>query len=226
MKIKNHNSNYNIINVFKYLTYKCDNLEKSRKKIIVKNNQSFDFKINELNNQPNIQPNIISLEENAPNMSYNDFFYNQNNHINEQKAIKEAQKFNENNINSPNYDITNSVNKLLINYLFSNNSLNSSNLLKENFLFLLTLQNNILSNINNINNINFIHNIYNNINLNGIKYKNNINDINNYNIINNLNNENENIINKIKNDLLINIDKKIIFIQKMITMIIKIIILV
>ena len=247
-QIKNLNSNYNIINVFKYLTYKCDNLEKSRKKIIVKNNQSFDFKINELNNQPNIQPNIISLEENAPNMIDNDFFFNQNNHINEQKAIKETQKFydnssnnlleinnqinninivqnllamnyysnaynfllsnNENNINSPNYDITNSVNKLLINYLFSNNSLNSSNLLKENFLFLLALQNNILSNINNINNVNFIHNINNNINLNGIKSKNNINDINNYNIINNLNNEKENNINKIKNDLLIYIDKK------------------
>jgi len=240
-QIKNLNSNYNIINVFKYLTYKCDNLEKSRKKIIVKNNQSFDFKINELNNQPNIQPNIISLEENAPNMIDNDFFFNQNNHINEQKAIKETQKFydnssnnlleinnqinninivqnllamnyysnaynfllsnNENNINSPNYDITN-------NYLFSNNSLNSSNLLKENFLFLLALQNNILSNINNINNVNFIHNINNNINLNGIKSKNNINDINNYNIINNLNNEKENNINKIKNDLLIYIDKK------------------
>ena len=247
-QIKNLNSNYNIINVFKYLTYKCDNLEKSRKKIIVKNNQSFDFKINELNIQPNIQPNIIILKEKAPNMSYNGFFFNQNNHINEQKAIKETQKFydnssnnllkinnqinninivqnllpmnyysnaynfllsnNENNINSPNYDITNSVNKLLINYLFSNNSLNSSNLLKEYFLFLLILQNNILSNINNINNINFIHNINNNINLNGIKYKNNINDINNYNIINNLNNENENNINKIKNDLLIYIDKK------------------
>ena len=233
-QIKNHNSNYNIINVFKYLTYKCDNIEKSRKKIIVKNNKSFDFNKNELN----IQPNIISLKENAPNMSYNDFFFNQNNIINEQKAIKETQNFydnnsngllkinnqiniinilqnllamnyysnvynfllsnNENNINSPNYDITNSVNKLLINYLFSNNSLNSSNLLKEYFLFLLILQNNILSNINNINNINFIHNINNNINLNGIKYKNNINDINNYNIINNLNNENENNINKIK----------------------------
>ena len=234
-QIKNHNSNYNIINVFKYLTYKCDNLEKSRKKIIVKNNKSFDFNKNELN----IQPNIISLKENAPNMIDNDFFFNQNNIINEQKAIKETQKFydnnsdnllkinnhiniinilqnllamnyysnaynfllsnNENNINSPNYDITNSVNKLLINYLISNNSLNSSNLLKENFLLSLALQNNILNNINNINN---------NINLNNINYRNNINDINNYNIINNLNNENENNINKIKNDSLISIDKK------------------
>ena len=170
MKIKNHNSNYNIINVFKYLTYKCDNLEKSRKKIIVKNNKSFDFKKNEINNEPN----IISLKENVQSMNDNDFFFNQNNIINEQKAIKETQNFydnssnnllkinnqisiinilqnllamnyysnaynfllsnNENNINSPNYDITNCVNKLLINYLISNNSLNSSNLLKENCL--------------------------------------------------------------------------------------------
>ena len=240
-QIKNLNSNYNIINVFKYLTYKCDNLEKSRKKIIAKNNKSFDFNKNELN----IQPNIISLKENAPNMIDNDFFFNQNNIINEQTTIKETQNFydnnsnnllkinnqiniinilqnllamnyysnvynfllsnNENNINSPNYDITNNVNKLLINYLNSNNSLNSSNLLKENFLLSLALQNNIL---NNINNINFIHNINNNINLNSINYRNNINDINNYNIIKNLNNENENNFNKIKNDSLISIDKK------------------
>ena len=41
---------------------------------------------------------------------------------------------NENNINSPNYDITNSVNKLLINYLISNSSLNSSTLFNENVL--------------------------------------------------------------------------------------------
>jgi len=244
-QIKNQNTNYNIINVFKYLTYKCDNLEKSRKKIIVKNNKSFDFKKNEQNYQTNFQPNIISLKENSPNMNDNDFFFNQNNNFNEQNTIKEAQNFynnntnnllkinnqnniinilqnlltmnyysnaynfllsnNAHNVNSPNYDITNSVNKLLINYLISNNSLNNSNLLNENVLLSLALQNNIL---NNINNINFIHNINNNNNLNDINYKNNINDINNYNAINNLNNENENNIDKMENDLFDYIDKK------------------
>ena len=61
-QIKNHNSNLNIINVFKFLTYKCDNLEKSRKKIVAKNNKNFDFnQKNEINNQSN----IINLKENC-----------------------------------------------------------------------------------------------------------------------------------------------------------------
>ena len=239
-QIKNHNSNFNIINVFKYLTYKCDNLEKSRKKVVVKNNKNFDLNQNEQNNQPN----IINLKENYSNIDQNNFLFNQNNKDNEQKILKETQNINNsdtnnilnmnnqnniinilqnlltmnyysnaynfllaNNINSQNYDITNSVNKLLINYLISNSSLNSSTLFNENVLLSLALQNNIL---NNINNINFIHNINNNINLNEITNKNNINNINNYNAISNINNENENenSIDKIKDDFCIYIDKK------------------
>ena len=221
-QIKKNNPNYNIINIFKYLTYKCDNFEKSRKKIVVKNNNNFDYKKNELNNQPN----IINLKENDINVYDNKFFFNQNHIYNEQKIMKETQNIHDNNSNSsskmnnqnnminilhnlltinfysnaynfllsnnvnfPNYDITNSVNKLLINFLITNNSLNNSNIINENVLLSLALQNNIL---NNINNINFIHNIDNNINLNNVNCNYNINDISNYNIISNINNENKN----------------------------------
>ena len=221
-QIKNNNSQYNIINVFKYLTYKCNNLEKLRKKIAIKDRKSFDYKKNELNNPPN----IINLKENNFNIDKSNFLFNQNNIINDQKIMKDTQNINNNNsnssskmnnqnniintlhnlltinyysnaynfilsnnVNSPNYDITNCINKLLINFIITNNSLNNPNLINENILLLLALQNKIL---NNINNINFIHNINNNIDLNGANCKNNINYINNYNINNNINNENEN----------------------------------
>ena len=240
-QIKNNNANYNIISIFKYLTYKCDNLEKSRKKIAAKNSNNFDEKKNE----PNIQPNIISLKENNININDKNFFFNQNYTINEQKIMKDTQNIDNknvnislkmnnqnnniinilhslltinyysnaynfllsNNINSPSYDITNSVNKLLINFLITNNSLNNSNLINENVLLSLALQNNIL---NNINNINFIHNINNNINLNDVNNKYSINGISNYNIINTINNknENENSIDKDSQDICIYIDKK------------------
>ena len=236
-QIKNNNSQYNIINVFKYLTYKCDSLEKSRKKISAKDKTSFDYKKNELNNPPN----IINLKENNLNIDKSNFF-NQNNIINDQKIMKDTQNINNNNSNSsskmnnqnniinilhnlltinyysnaynfllsnnlnfPNYDITNSVNKLLINFIITNNSLNNPNLINENVLLLLALQNKIL---NNINNINCSHNINNNIDLNGANCKNNINYISDYNIKNNINNENENNIDKDKQDFCIYIDKK------------------
>ena len=242
-QIKKNNSNYNIINIFKYLTYKCDNVERSRKKIVVKNHNNIDYKKNELINQPN----IINLKENDKNIYENKFFFNQNHFINEQKIMKEAQNINDNNSNSSskmnnqnniinilhnlltinyysnaynfllsnnvnflNYDITNSVNKLLINFLITNNSLNNPNIINENVLLSLALQNNIL---NNINNINFIHNIDNNINLNNVNSNYNINGISNYNIINNINNENGNEIkngnntDKVSQDFCIYIDK-------------------
>jgi SHAQKYF class myb-like DNA-binding protein len=244
-QIKKNNPNYNIINIFKYLTYKCDNYERSRKKNALKNNNNFDYKKNELVNQPN----IIDLKENDKNIYDNKFFFNQNNIFNEQKIMKETQNFHDNNSNSsskmnnqnniinilhnlltinyysnaynfllsnnlnfPNYDITNSVNKLLINFLISNNSLNNSNIINENVLLSLALQNNIL---NNINNINFIQNIDNNINLKNVNCNYNINGISNNNIISNINNnnneneiENGNNTDKIIQDFCIYIDKK------------------
>ena len=234
-QIKNINSNYNIINVFKYLTHKCDNIEKSRKKIVERNNKNIAFKRRELNNQSN----IINLKEDNSNINDNNLFFN---HINnKQKRMKEAQNINinelldiskkinqknifnilqnlltmnyysnvfnsllPNNLYSSIYDITNNVNKLLINYLISNKALKDSNIINENTLLSLALQNNIL---NNINSINYIHNINNKINLNDINFCTNIN---NYNNICNTNNENN--IDKVKvndeNHLFNNIDKK------------------
>ena len=244
-QIKKNNPNYNIINIFKYLTYKCDNFERSRKKIVVKNNNNFDYKKNELINQPN----IINLKENDKNIYDNKFFFNQNHIFDEQKKMKETENFHDNisnssskmnnqnniinilhnlltinyysnaynfllsnNLNFPNYDITNSVNKLLINFLISNNSLNNSNIMNENVLLSLALQNNIL---NNIYNINFIQNIDNNINLKNVNCNYNINGISNNNIISNINNnnneneiENGNNTDKIIQDFCIYIDKK------------------
>ena len=244
-QIKKNNPNYNIINIFKYLTYKCDNFERSRKKIVVKNNNNFDYKKNELINQPN----IINLKENDKNIYDNKFFFNQNHIFDEQKKMKETENFHDNisnssskmnnqnniinilhnlltinyysnaynfllsnNLNFPNYDITNSVNKLLINFLISNNSLNNSNIINVNVLLSLALQNNIL---NNINNINFIQNIDNNINLKNVNCNYNINGISNNNIISNINNnnneneiENGNNTDKIIQDFCIYIDKK------------------
>ena len=234
-QIKNINSNYNIINVFKYLTHKCDNIEKSRKKIVERNNKNIAFKRRELNNQSN----IINLKEDNSNINDNNLFFN---HINnKQKIMKEAQNININellditkkinqknifnilqnlltmnyysnifnsllpyNLYSSIYDITNNVNKLLINYLISNKALKDSNIINENTLLSLALQNNIL---NNINSINYIHNINNKINLNDINFCTNIN---NYNNIRNINNENN--IDKVKvndeNCLFNNIGKK------------------
>ena len=213
-QIKNNNSNYNIINVFKYLTNKCDNIEKSRKKMLKRNNKNITFKRSELNNQSN----IINLKEDNSNIKDNNFIFNQINNINK---MKEAQNINYNNPNNiskmnnqnnifnilqnlltMNYnlnifnsllinnlffsinDITNNVNKLLINnYPISNKSLNALNIINENALLSLALLNNILSNNNNIN---YIHNNNNNINLNNTNFSTNIN--NNFRNISNGNN--------------------------------------
>ena len=224
-QIKNNNSNYNIIDVFKYLTYKCDNLEKSRKKIIIKNNENIDFKRSELNNQSN----IINLKEDGQNLDNNNLFFNLNNSINGQKRMKETQNINGNepndilNINIRN-NLINTLQNLLIRSYYSNvfnfllsdnlNSPNYDNSNDSNKLLIDYLISNIaLNNLkifndnallslalqnnisNNINNINLIHNVNNNINLKDINYCNNINSINNYNSINNINNTN--IINNI-----------------------------
>ena len=224
-QIKNNNSNYNIIEVFKYLTYKYDNLEKSRKKIIIKNNENIDFKRSELNNQSN----IINLKEDGQNLDNNNLFFNLNNSINGQKRMKETQNINGNepndilNINIRN-NLINTLQNLLIRSYYSNvfnfllsdnlNSPNYDNSNDSNKLLIDYLISNIaLNNLkifndnallslalqnnisNNINNINLIHNINNNINLKDINYCNNINSINNYNSINNINNTN--IINNI-----------------------------
>ena len=68
-QIKNNNFNFNIINVFKYLTYKCDNKAKFRKKIVERRNKNTAFKINELK----YQSNIINLKEDNSNMNDNNF---------------------------------------------------------------------------------------------------------------------------------------------------------
>jgi len=223
-QIKNNNYSFNIINIFKYLEYKCDNIEKSKK------NNNISFKVNELNKETN----IINLREDISNIYDNNFFFNQINNINKRKRIKEAQHYNSNELNditkmtnqnnifnilhslltinyksnlfnslltnkfSSIYDDTNKINKLLINYLISNNALNASNIINENAILSLVLQNNIL---NDINSINYIHNINNNINLNDINLCTNINYYNN---IRNIKNENN--INKVKDN-----DKKILF---------------
>ena len=235
-QIKNHNSNLNIINVFKFLTYKCDNLEKSRKKIVAKNNKNFDFnQKNELNNQSN----IINLKENCSYMKDNNFFFNQNSNINEQKTMKETQNINDSisnnilDINNQNNIINILQNLLTMNY-YSNayNFLLSNNINSQNYditnnvnklLINYIISNNSLNSSNLINenallslalqnnilnNINNINSIHNNnnINLNNITNKNNIYGINNYNIINKINNGNN--IDKIKDDFCIYTDKK------------------
>ena len=214
-QIKNNNFNFNIINVFKYLTYKCDNIKKSRRKIAERRNKNTAFKINELNSQSN----IINLKEDNSNINDNIFFINQINNINKRKRMKETQSINDkepnditkmihqnnifnilhnlltinyksnvfnslltNNLYSSIYDITNNVNKLLINYLISNNALNAPNIVNENVLLLFVLQNNIL---NNIISINYIHNNKNNINLNDTNFCTHINNYNNIRYINN-----------------------------------------
>jgi len=155
-QIKNNNSNYNIINVFKYLAYKYNNHEKYRK------SKNFALKRSELS----IQSNIINLKEDNSNINDNNTFFNQINNINKLKRTKEAQNINSNELNdilkmnnqnniinllqnilimnynsnvinfllssnlySSTYDITNNINKLLINYLISNNYLNAPNII-------------------------------------------------------------------------------------------------
>jgi hypothetical protein len=224
-QIKNNNSNYNIIEVFKYLTYKYDNIEKSKKKIVERNNKNIAFKRSGLNNQSN----IINLKEDNTNINNNSFFFNQINNTNKLKRMKETQNINGNepndilNINIRN-NLINTLQNLLIRSYYSNvfnfllsdnlNSPNYDNSNDSNKLLIDYLISNIaLNNLkifndnallslalqnnisNNINNINLIHNINNNINLKDINYCNNINSINNYNSINNINNTN--IINNI-----------------------------
>jgi len=224
-QIKNNNSNYNVINVFKYLADKCNDFEKFRK------NANIGFQRNEINNQSN----IINLREDNSNINdNNNFFFNQNNN-NKRKRMKETFNINDNepkdiekminyqnnifnilqnllimnyksnlfnclltnNLYSSIYDTNNNANKLLIDYLNSN-----SDIINENVLLSLALQNNILNN-----SINDIHNINNNINLNDTNFCININ---NYNTIRNINNGNN--IDKVndndKNSLFNNIAKK------------------
>jgi len=226
-------NNYNIINIFKYLSDNCDNLEKSRENIVERNHKNIAFKKSELNNQSN----IISIKEDSPNINHYNFFFNHNNNINKLKKTKETEKINNNGLNVitnmnnqnntlnilqnllimnynsilfnsllsnnlylSNYDITNSVNKLLINYLISNNELNIPNINNEKALLSLALRNNILNNII----LNFIHN---KINLEDINYFNIISNNSNYNIFNNINNGN-NIDLRYKNNIYYNIDNK------------------
>ena len=142
-QIKNNNFNFNIINVFKYLTYKYDNIEKSKKKIVERRNKNTAFKINELNNQSN----IINLKEDNSNIDANNFFINQINNINKIKRMKEKQSINDNGQN----DITKMINQ--------NNIFNIlHNLLEINYksnVFNSLLTNNLYSSIYDIaNNIN------------------------------------------------------------------------
>ena len=213
-QIKNRNYNYNIKKVFKYLSDKYDNLQKSEKKIVGNNNKINDFKRREIDNQFK----IISLKENNLNLDDNILFFNdnksydiskmnnQNNIINRLQNILTINNYPNillNDLNISNYNITNDINKLLIYYLVFNETLNYSNIINENALLLLALQNNIF---NNINNFNFIHNFNNNMNLNDINYN-----INNYNNINNIINNGNNITkvkNNDENNLFINIDQK------------------
>ena len=207
-QIKNNNSNYNIINVFKYLTYKCDNLEKSRKKNALNKNKTIDLKKNEINNQSN----IISLKENNYNIDGNNCFFNQNkNNINEQKKIKEKQNFNDNGssnvlkINNQNNIINILQNLLTMNY-YSNlynfilsNNYNTSNYDITNNVNKL-LNNYLLSN-NSFNN----SNIFNEKVLLSLALQNKIlNNINNINFINNINNDNNLNINNINSSNNIN----------------------
>ena len=111
-QIKNNNSNYNVINVFKYLSDKCNDFEKSRK------NANIAFQRSETNNQSN----IINLREDNSNINDNNFFFNQNNNNNnnKRKTMEETFNFNDNESN----DIT----KMII---YQNNIFNIlQNLLK------------------------------------------------------------------------------------------------
>lgn len=187
-QIKNNNSNYNITNVFKYLANKCDNLEKSRKKIVLNKNKNLDLKNNEINNQSN----LISS-----NIDDNNFFFNlNNNNINEQKIMEDTQNFNDNGSNSNNLfkinnqnNIINALQNLLTmnyyssayNFLLSNN-LSTSNYDITNSVNKLLI-NYLISN-NSFNN----QNIFNENTLLSLALQNNIlNNINNINLIHRLN---------------------------------------
>ena len=220
-QIKNNNINYNIINIFKYLE---DNREKPKKykNISLKKseliNQSNIINLKEENSNINYNSSFfnhnnninkikkIREKENINDNELNDIikFTNQNNIFNILQNLLIMNynsiifnSFLPNNIYFSKYDITNNVNKLLINYLISNSELNISNINNENILLLLALQNKILKNIININ---FIHNI-NNINLEDINCNNN-----------NYNNNNGDNIDKAKdnddNSLFINFGKE------------------
>jgi len=219
-QIKNKNCNYHIINVFKYLTDKYDNLEKQKKNIVDRNDDSAAFQKSELN----YQSNIIDLEEDKSNINDNNFFFNDNGPNDITRMINQTNMFNilqnkltmnynSNVFNSllpfnlyfPFHDNANIVNKLLINYLISNNQLNASNIINENIMLSSPLQNNIL---NNINNINYIHNINNNINLIDRNFCANINNYYNIRNINNVNNIDKVKDNDDENSLFIHFGKK------------------
>jgi SHAQKYF class myb-like DNA-binding protein len=234
-QIKNNNSNYNIINVFKYLTDKCNNHEKTGKKIVERNYNNITFQRSELNNQPY----IINLKEVNSNINDKNFFFNQINNINKPIRMEETQNINDygtndmskkiNQINifnifqnllTMNYD-SNVFNFILLNNLYSsiyNNTNNINNLLINYLISNYALNNSNIINgnallslvlqnkfLNSINNINY--NINNNINLKDINFCTNNN---NYNSIINISNGNN--IDKVKendiNNLFINSDKK------------------
>jgi len=217
-QIKNKNCNYHIINVFKYLTDKYDNLEKQKKNIVDRNDNNIIFQKTELN----YQSNIINLEEDKSNINDNYFFFNQIN-INKSKRMNETQNINDKGSN----DITNAINQInkfniLQNILTMNYNSNVFNsLLPSNLYFSFYDNTNIINNllINNLisnnqlnvsniinenvllslslqNNImNNINNINNNINLKDINFCANIN---NYNNIRNISNGNN--IDKVKDN--------------------------
>ena len=88
-QIKNNNINYSIINIFKYLTDKCDNNEKP------KEYKNISLKKSELINQSN----IINLKEDNSNINYNNSFFNYNNNISKIKIIREKENINDNGLN-------------------------------------------------------------------------------------------------------------------------------
>jgi len=225
-QIKNNNINYNIINIFKYLANKCDNHEKPRiynnnslkKSELINQSNIINLKEDNLNINDNnfmfnhnININKIKKMNETKNINDNELndiikMTNQNNIVNILQDLiimnYNSILFNllyPNNLYLSNYDITNSVNKLLINYLISNRELNISNIINEKALILLALRNNILNNIININ-----HNI-NNTNLEDINCNNN-----NYNSISNINNGDniDKVKDNVENALLINFGKE------------------
>jgi len=191
-----------LINQSNIINLKEDNLN------INDNNSMFNH-----NNNINININKIKKMKETKNINDNELNYiikmtNQNNIVNILQDLlimnHNSILFNllyPNNLYLSNYDITTSVNKLLINYLISNSELNISNIINENTLILLALRNNIL---NNFININFIHNI-NNISLEDINCNNN-----NYNNISNINNVDniDKVKDNVENSLFINIAKE------------------
>ena len=204
--IKSKDANYNIVNVFKYLNYEYDNLDKSIKKAINNNNKIIiEIKNDEKN----------SLEKN--NFIDNNLLINQNNKINIQKEkskyapmvdLNQNLQLNDNilscNNNTINYNIyninKNSINNInILNNLLINDFLNLNN--NNNSLINYSLRDNINMPINNRipklnpllpsyfetknnlynfnNNANITNNLNNNIISNNLPYINN-----NYNVYN------------------------------------------